>query len=323
VLQYGHLFSSDQIGLVEENLRHEFVQEETRLEARFGRDARLVAVWPVDEVDGGFFLVKDNDVTLRRPAEVRRIFPTIGVVPILTPVEHLERGLSDSQVKANLDTRLASRHFRNQMSRLGLEFRPFCDYVHKWTPEMQLEGDVQVRPSGLLDLNYTESGGRLPRELFWAGDGVQIWLQILLHLWRHRDADVVLLDEPEVFLHADLQRRLVSVLDAHPAQTLMATHSSEVIAEAPAEAIVWASRNRRASVRSPKPAVRAELHRTLGSGFNMDLARTLKARAVVFVEGTDMKVLRLLAVTLGASNLAVESRVATISLEGFDRWDRV
>jgi len=172
-------------------------------------------------------------------------------------------------------------------------------------------------------MNYTESGGRFPRELFWAGDGVQIWLQLLLHLWRHRAADVVLLDEPEVFLHADLQRRLVSVLDSHQAQTVLATHSSEVIAEAPTDAVVWASRTRRRSVRSPKPAVLAELHKTLGSGFNMDLARTLKARAVVFVEGSDMKVLRLLAVTLQASNLAVESRVATISLDGFDRWDRV
>jgi len=44
VLQYGHLFGSEQIGLVEENLRHEFIQEETRLEFRdFWPGGRVVA----------------------------------------------------------------------------------------------------------------------------------------------------------------------------------------------------------------------------------------------------------------------------------------
>ena len=54
-----------------------------------------------------------------------------------------------------------------------------------------------------------ERGDRTPKELFWVGDGMQIFVQILTHLWRLRSADVVILDEPDLYLHADLQRRLV------------------------------------------------------------------------------------------------------------------
>ena len=43
-----------------------------------------------------------------------------------------------------------------------------------------------------LDLFYSESGSNKPKEIFWAGDGMQIWLQLLLHVYRLRDADVAL-----------------------------------------------------------------------------------------------------------------------------------
>ena len=66
----------------------------------------------------------------------------------------------------------------------------------------------------ILDLYYTEAGRRTEKELVWAGDGVQIWLQLLLHVFRLRERDVVVLDEPDVFLHPDLQRRLVWLLES-------------------------------------------------------------------------------------------------------------
>ena len=82
---------------------------------------------------------------------------------------------------------------------------------------------------------------------------MQIWLQLLLHLFRQRDADVVVLDEPDVFLHSDLQRRLLQLLESLPAQTISSTHSAEVIAEADSsESVVWVCR-RRASEASARP----------------------------------------------------------------------
>ncbi|MFZ8305259.1 AAA family ATPase, partial [Staphylococcus aureus] len=59
-----------------------------------------------------------------------------------------------------------------------------------------------------FDLFYEEQASRNEREIAWAGDGIQIWLQELYHMWMQRAADVIILDEPDVFLHPDLQRRL-------------------------------------------------------------------------------------------------------------------
>lgn len=325
VSHYGHLFGGDDIALQEENLAHEFEQADSCLDVRFSPESCLTARWDIASgARGGFFFVEDNDVTLRQPRDVRPAFPAIGVVPVLAPLDAQEAPLSETHLRKNFDTRLASRHFRNQLRLLGSDYDAFREYLHDWTPELTLhEPQLRYADPAAIDVFYSEPGGRHPREIFWAGDGIHIWLQILLHLWRLRDADIVILDEPEVFLHPDLQRRLVNVLEEHAAQTIMATHSAEVIAEAPADAVLWVSRHKRHAVRAPTTSVGNDLSSALGTAFNLRLARALKARAVVFVEGDDIKLLRVLARTVGAIRLAKEGELATIALNGFERWDRV
>jgi hypothetical protein len=327
VQQWGHAFASTRVDLKSENLRHEFSPEETRLYVGFGRDVRLTAVWPdASDNEDAFFFVKDNDVTLRRPTDVRQCLPRIAVVPVLSPLDPDERLLSDSQISSNLESQLASRHFRNQVAYMSRReghdaLERYFEYVHLWTPELELVPSRQA--IGDIDIYYDEDGARHPREISWAGDGIQIWLQILLHLFRNQDADVVILDEPEVFLHPDLQRRLVHVLNAHSAQTVTATHSAEVLAEAPEESVVWVHRTKRQSIRKPSAEVATELSAALGTAFNVDLARAFKARAVVFVEGEDVVILRRLAATIGAVEIGNDRRITTIRLEGFERWDRL
>ena len=114
-----------------------------------------------------------------------------------------------------------------------------------------------------------QRGDRTPKELYWVGDGMQIFVQILTHLWRLRSADVVILDEPDLYLHADLQRRLVRLLDSTPAQTITATHSSEMLAEASSDSVVWVDKSRRRAVRRPKPASLEDLSTQIGSSFNL------------------------------------------------------
>jgi predicted ATP-dependent endonuclease of OLD family len=174
-----------------------------------------------------------------------------------------------------------------------------------------------------LDLFYTEPGRRSEKEIVWAGDGIQIWLQLLLHVFRNRHVDVLILDEPDVFLHPDLQRRLVKLLDDLPAQTIAATHSSEVLAEAPGNSVIWIDRVRRRSVSAPDPATLDELETSLGTQFRLRVARALRSKLVVFVEGRDMKLLRGLASTVGADRFANEIDVAVVPLRGFDNWDRI
>ena len=330
-------FSGDAVRLVDENLRHEFRPAESRLTMHFESGAVLQAVWPEDpEVasPAGFFSVRRNDVGISRPSEVREYLPAIGVVPVLAPVDNQERLLSPDHVQSNLDGRLASRHLRNQLKQLADEdsqhdsfsnrLAEFRAFARPWLPELELKGlELSYGEPASVDLYYIEPGSRTEKEIFWAGDGMQIWLQILLHVFRHRSRAVILLDEPDVFLHADLQRRLVDLLESLSAQTITATHSSEVLAEAAESSVIWVSKDRKRAVRSPRPDVLYELTATLGTAFNLRVARALKARAVLFVEGQDARLLRELGKRLGLDRLATDGSLTVITLQGFTHWDLV
>lgn len=321
--------------LVAENIRHEFMAAETRISLVFANRARLTAVWPTDteesEPQGFFYLETADGRQPRRPKDVLESFPRIGVVPSPSPLEHTEVVLNPDYVKRNEDGKLSSRHFRNQLYCLksgpaeGKEYNDFLEYVSEWTPELRILS-IRSRPGARereLDVFYEESGSRIEKEIVWSGDGLQVWLQLLFHLFRCRNDPTVVLDEPDVYLHADLQRRLVRVLETHRAQTVLATHSAEVLGEAPAGSVVWVDRSRRHAVRAPDGLLLEQLTGALGSQFNMRLARALRAKVALFFEGDDHRIIRALAKTLGAVRVAQERGVALVPIGGFSNWDKI
>ena len=325
----GYSFSSSQVGLDAPNLRHEFRDVDTRIAVRFRGGGVLTAVWPHDS-DDSFFYLQQGRASINNVRQARDAFPEIGTIPVLAPVESEEELLTPKYVRENLDGRLASRHFRNQLLLLDKEsskddYDAFLAFTARWIPEIKVR-DLDRHMGNkdmILDLYYTEAGRRSEKELVWAGDGVQIWLQLLLHVFRLRERDVLVLDEPDVFLHPDLQRRLVWLLESLPGQTITATHSSEVLVEAAPESVTWVDKSRRSSVTSPNEAELASLSASLGTRFNIRLARALRAKSVLFVEGEDVKTLRHLARTVGALRVATETGVAVIPLKGFDNWAHV
>lgn len=59
------------------------------------------------------------------------------------------------------------------------------------------------------------------------------------------------------------------------------------------------------------------LSTSIGSQFNLGLARALRAKVLLMVEGDDLAILRRLATTLGAQRVAREDGVAVVQLRGF------
>ena len=159
-----------------------------------------------------------------------------------------------------------------------------------------------------------------PKELAWAGDGIQIWVQLLWHLFRSKAATTIVLDEPEVYLHPDLQRRLVRLLDGLSAQIVPASHSADVIAEAPIEGVLWVDRRIGGARRAKSHQVLSALSTSLGSSFNLALARSMRARLVLATDCDDVRVVRLLAKHVGATNLANEHVVSVVQLREVSRW---
>ena len=327
-----HSLRADQYGLVTENLRHQFRLVESAVSIRTDTKLILTGVWPSDDDDSPepfFYLRHPDERSIWEPREVRGLTGKIGVVPGLYPLNHTETVRDTKYLRAHFQGRRSSQHARNHLlliKRDG-ELEDFNEFVTSWLPEIE-KLSVTTRPGRELgdreiDTLVQQRGDRTPKELYWVGDGMQIFVQILTHLWRLRSADVVILDEPDLYLHADLQRRLVRLLDSTPAQTITATHSSEMLAEASSESVVWVDKSRRRAVRRPRPASLEDLSTQIGSSFNLRLATALRARTVVFVEGDDMSIIRELAKTVGADDLASENNCAVIEIKGFSNWVRV
>ena len=55
----------------------------------------------------------------------------------------------------------------------------------------------------IVSAYFFERGSRVPKEIVWAGDGIQVWLQLLYQVHRVRNADTIILDEPELHLCGD------------------------------------------------------------------------------------------------------------------------
>lgn len=326
----GYGFDAERLGLVEENLRHEFRDVETSIHLVFQNGSRLHAVWPVgldedDEPASPFFFVEvDDKPQPRTPMAVRAAFPSVGVVPMLAPIERTESLLEKATVTRDIGGRLSSRHFRNELHLLSPDdYEGYLALVRRWAPEIDLR-PIETRygtGGGQLDLFYEDEAHKAPKEICWAGDGLQVWLQVLYHLYRLRAVDVLVLDEPDIYLHADLQRRLVRILEEAHAQTILASHSPEILGEAQTDHVVWVDRSRRRAVRgSDGLTLSAE---TIGSQFNVRIARALRSKVALFVEGKDMKIIRSLAKTVGAEEIAQETGLAVVPLEGFSNRTNV
>jgi energy-coupling factor transporter ATP-binding protein EcfA2 len=147
-------------------------------------------------------------------------------------------------------------------------------------------------------------------------------MQNLFHLYRLRESDVIVLDEPDVYLHADLQRRLTQVAGSFDAQVVVATHSTEVVAEAGTSAIVWMDRTRTRAYRAPDDESLDLLAGQLGSQFNLRLAKVLRARHTLFVEGGDAGFLKDVARLIGATAFANEVHLAIVPIEGWNNQFR-
>lgn len=327
-----HSLRADQYGLVTENLRHQFRSGESAVSIRTDTDLILTGVWPSVDDDSPtpfFYLRHLDERPVAQPSKVRELTGQIGIIPGLYPINHTETVRDETYLRSHFQSRRSSQHARNQLRliRRGEDFEDFVEFVTSWLPEIEELSVITRQGKELgdreIDVLVRERGDRTPKELFWVGDGMQIFVQILTHLWRLRSADVVILDEPDLYLHADLQRRLVRLLDSTEAQTITATHSSEMLAEASSESVVWVDKSRRRAVRRPQPASLEDLSAQIGSSFNLRLATALRVRTVVFVEGDDMAVIREIAKTVGAHDLASERNCAVIAIKGFSNWVRV
>jgi hypothetical protein len=242
----------------------------------------------------------------------------IGFVPVLGPVEHNEQLYQKDAARLALLTHRASRNFRNIWYHYPEEFDKFRDLVRTTWHGMDIENPQIDQTHSPCRLHMFCPEERIPREIFWAGFGFQVWCQMLTYILRGRNSSIFLIDEPDIYLHSDLQRQLLGILRALGPDILIATHSTELISEAEPDNILVVNKRWKTAKRIKHPDELQQVFEVLGSNLNPVLTQLAKTKKALFVEGKDFQLVSRFARKLGFDNVANRSEFAVVPAEGFN-----
>ncbi len=320
--QYGWRLAEEQFPISLENVRTDYNDVPAMVKFTLSNRKSLTLWFAKDEEPRLF--VDTGGKPVRTAAGFKAEFPIrVGVVPVLGPVEHEEKVIARDTIVRNLATHRAARNFRNYWCEFSEKFDIFSALIESTWPGMSiLRPERAVTSDGVL-LTMMCREGRILRELFWVGFGFQIWCQLLTHIVRNADSHILVLDEPETYLHPEVQRRLLGILrDASPA-VLLATHSTEIIAEADAGEILIVQKGDGRVRRVDAEGVGDALA-SVGSTLNPALSRLARDRRVVFFGGdSDFKLLGRFARKLGRGGVADGVGFVVVPMGGFSNWERV
>ncbi|MFA6497766.1 MAG: AAA family ATPase [Desulfurivibrionaceae bacterium] len=318
---FGHRIPEQQISVSLENVATDYNDEDSKIEFRLTNKNTLKLFFPNE---GGCILHWETvGPSVYTPGKFRIAFPVIiQVVPVLGPLEHEEVYVNEETVKNSLNTHRACRHFRNYWQYFQDGWDEFSNMISSTWPGMVINKPELDIPNAKLIMFVNEN--RITREIYWAGFGFQIWCQILTHLSRAHSSSLVVIDEPEIYLHPDVQRQLLNILRNLSADVLLATHSVEIMGEADPSEILLVDKKRQAAHRlKDVEGVQLALE-SLGSTQNVTLTQLARTKKIVFVEGmSDYKIIRRFAKNLGYSELASGNDLTAFESGGFSSWEKI
>lgn len=214
--------------------------------------------------------------------------PPIAILPQVAPFALEEKLIASDYVRYHIDSRLSHRHFRNQLLLDSDSFAEFKRLVTETWPSLQIR-DLKKPKAGSTDpLQLNVRDGPYIGEVSQMGSGLQMWLQMMWFIARTPAHGIVILDEPDVYMHPDLQRRVIRIVSNRFHQVLVATHSVEIMTEVSPNEILVVDRGReRSDYANTLPNVQRLLD-AFGSVHNVHLARLWYARRFILVEGQDL-----------------------------------
>jgi predicted ATPase len=223
----------------------------------------------------------------------------IAAQPQVGPVQRQELLRDAAYIRRAVDSSLAPLHFQNQVYLLQEYWEPFRAAAESTWPGLQLYCPEVVddfddsRHVDITRVRMLVRDGPFTGELSSMGHGLQMWLQMLWFLARSRNATTVVLDEPDVYMHADLQRRLIRFLSAGASrpQLIVATHSVEMMAEVEPSDVVIVDATRARSRAARDTADLQKAISDLGGVHTLQYARLWSSRRCLLVEGKDTDVL--------------------------------
>jgi hypothetical protein len=226
------------------NLFYRYGDPPARIVGEFGnRGSITIYLYADDQV---FIVIRNAQGRIVQSAPQARAvdLPRINILPQVAPVATIEERLNETYVRRSVSSARASIHFRNQLLIFEERFNDFKRLCEENWPRLQIRELFSERGEHRNELELHVRDEDFVGEIRSMGHGLQIWLQTMWFLARVDRGDVIVLDEPDVYLHADLQRKLIRILKRQDRQAVIATHSIEMMSEVDPSAILVADRRR-------------------------------------------------------------------------------
>lgn len=249
--------------------------------------------------------------------------PGIAILPQIGPVQESELILTKQTVHRNILSNRFSAQFRNQVFYNRDCFDAFCTLVESTWPRVQIRdfrfGNGQLGEELFLDIRNEDFTG----ELFVMGHGLQMWAQTMWFISQFPGESTLILDEPDVYMHPDLQRKMCRYLfkkhRQYP-QIIITTHSVEIMSEVEAgQILVLDRRKSKSHYASGLPTPQIVLD-SIGSVHNVHLARLNWARRFLITEGEDSKILSILHHTLFEDSELTLDAIPQARTDGWGGW---
>lgn len=304
-----------------QNIFHRYQDPPGKIIATFTNGYKLTVHIGPDKKTHAVIQKSNNDVIGNKSQAKEANLPQLSVLPQISPLQKEENILSVDYVKSNISSHLSSNHFRNQLAIFYDEyFETFKELAESSWPGLQiidLEGRKNL-PGDPVELLVRD--GDFVAEIGWMGHGLQMWLQTIWFITRSQHSDTIILDEPDVYMHPDLQRKLLRFVRNRAPQCLIATHSTEILAETDPSNILIIERSRKKSTFSTNlPAVQKILE-NIGSAQNLHLTRLWSAGRLLLVEGKDVKFLKIFQNLLFPSTNFPLDALPNMPIGGWSGW---
>ncbi len=289
--------SPDIKGLIKQykTISHRYNEEQTYAKITFKNNFVVEIYYSLDEHIFAILHKPDGKNIKSKNKENIESIPKIAVLPQIGPLLIEEKVIGEDYVKRSELLPVTSLHFRNKLYNDNDNIEELKILIHKTWPGLNYES-LTTNEESVLNLLVRDSD--FVAEIGVMGHGLQMWLQILWFLLCNKDAISLIIDEPDVYLHADLQRRLHYLLEGTGKQIILATHSLEFIVNTNPNDILIVEKSKPTSGYAKNMPGVQKIIDDIGLSANIELIKFASAKKCIFVEGDDAKILKIFYKTL-------------------------
>ncbi len=288
---YGFSIDSSKLKIDLRSIIHFYDTENCAIIRAYFEDSSKINLYVNTEQIYAVITAPDGSIISRKTQAQRLILDRIDILPQIGLIKENEKLLTEETVKADKDTYLSSRHFRNELLLFKKDyFGDFTSIAQSTWPGLRiLDFQYNRNEEDYITLLVQDDG--FPSEIGLMGSGLQMWLQIIWFIARCAGSNTIILDEPDVYMHPDMQRKILDIVINRFHQVIIATHSVEIISTVETNKIVTIDKSAQKMKYANSSKAVQQIIDGIGSVHNLALVRLANSKKCLFVEGKDIKIL--------------------------------